>query len=316
MEIDIFPVPSAKGVHRYIGPSFLGLIIITYIVGAYKIAQQLIGVDKELLCFLVTIPIFIGGYAVFVLLLHGIKQCLYAYFKSNRKELNNRADQENMDACIIKHLEDIQKKLETKPAVETPPCDVVPQPVQQEPQTSEEVNDLKPQIISELEETLKNAQRDLAPFIQQLHIDRTQMAEAKEKQEKDKLDKILRYTRLVFLPHGFSDEELFQIEEAVKLLVQYNGIVNCVSVKIEKKKLKQTDLKNFAWNIGHQYNIDSEVLAVFVVNLFHSWFKNTEKGTIQKTLHNTIGTYSIKIDENILEHLPELEEKVLGKKHK
>ena len=181
---------------------------------------------------------------------------------------------------------------------------------------SEASKDLKPQIISELEETLKNAQRDLAPFIQQLHIDRTQMAEAKEKQEKDKLDKILRYTRLVFLPHGFSDEELFQIEEAVKLLVQYNGIVNCVSVKIEKKKLKQTDLKNFAWNIGHQYNIDSEVLAMFVVNLFHSWFKNTEKGTIQKTLHNTTGTYSIKIDENIIEHLPELEEKVLGKKHK
>ena len=135
MEIDIFPLPSPKGVHRYIGTSFLGLLIVTYIVGAYKIAQQLIGEDKELLCFLVTIPIFIGGYAVFVLLLHGIKQCLYAYFRSNRKELNNRADQENMDACIIKHLEDIQKKLETKPAVETPQCDVVPQPVQQEPQT-------------------------------------------------------------------------------------------------------------------------------------------------------------------------------------
>lgn len=221
-----------------------------------------------------------------------------------------------MDACIIKHLEDIQKKLETKSAIETPQCDVVPQPIQQKPQTSEVANDLKPQIMSELEETLKNAQRDLAPFIQQLHIDRTQMAEAKEKQEKDKLDKILRYTRLVFLPHGFSDEELFQIEEAVKLLVQYNGIVNCVSVKIEKKKLKQTDLKNFAWNIGHQYNIDNEVLAMFVVNLFHSWFKNTEKGTIQKTLHNTTGTYSIKIDENIIEHLPQLEEKMLGKNRK
>lgn len=156
----------------------------------------------------------------------------------------------------------------------------------------------------------------MVSFIQQLHIDRTQMAEAKEKQEKDKLDKILRYTRLVFLPHGFSDEELFQIEEAVKLLLQYNGIVNCVSVKTEKKKLKQTDLKNFAWNIGHQYNIDNEVLAMFVVNLFHSWFKNTEMGTIQKTLHNPTGTYSIKIDENIIEYLPELEEKVLGQKHK
>lgn len=150
MEIDIFPFPSAKGVHRYIGTSFLGLIIITYIVGAYKIAQQLIGEDKELLCFLVTIPIFIGGYAVFVLSLHGIKQCLYAYFKSNREELNNRADQENMDACIIKYLEDIQKKLETKPVIETPQCDVVPQPIQQKPQTSEVANDLKPQIMSEL----------------------------------------------------------------------------------------------------------------------------------------------------------------------
>lgn len=52
MKIDIFPIPSAKGVHRYIGTSFLGLIIITCIVGAYKIAQQLIGEDKELLCFL------------------------------------------------------------------------------------------------------------------------------------------------------------------------------------------------------------------------------------------------------------------------
>ena len=141
MEIDIFPIPSAKGVHRYIGTSFLGLIIITYIVGAYKIAQQLIGEDEELLCVLFTIPIFIGGYAVFVLSLHGIKQCLYAYFKSNRKELNNRADQENMDACIIKHLEDIQKKLETKPAIETPQCGVVPQLIQQKPQTSEVAND-------------------------------------------------------------------------------------------------------------------------------------------------------------------------------
>ena len=74
--------------------------------------------------------------------------------------------------------------METKPAVETPQNKVVPEPVQQEPKVSEASKDLKPQIISELEETLKNAQRDLAPFIQQLHIDRTQMAEAKEKSKR------------------------------------------------------------------------------------------------------------------------------------
>ena len=50
--------------------------------------------------------------------------------------------------------------------------------------------------------------------------------------------------------------------------------------------------------------------------LFYAWFSNTETSSIQKTLRNTAGTYSIKIDDNVLEHLPELDEKVLGKKHK
>lgn len=122
-----------------------------------------------------------------------------------------------------------------------------------------------------------------------------------------------RYAHLVLLLHGFSDEELYQIEGAVKLFVQCNGIVNGVSVKIEKDKLKQADLKNFAWNIDNQYNIDAEVLAMFVLNLFHSWFKNTEIESIRKTLRNTTGNYSIEIDENIIGHLPKLKEKYLAR---
>lgn len=51
MEIDIFSLPSTKGVHRYIGTALLGLVIITYVIGAYKVVQQLIGEDKELLAF-------------------------------------------------------------------------------------------------------------------------------------------------------------------------------------------------------------------------------------------------------------------------
>lgn len=316
MEIDIFPLPSTKGVHSYIGIAFLGLIIITYIVGAYKIAQQLVGADKELLCFLVTIPIFIGGYAVLILLLHGIKQCLYAYFKNNRKELNNRVDRENLDNYIVQHLEDIQKKLDRPQATPTPQFDVAASCQVSKQESSEDKpsdNDLKPSIMPELEQAVKSAQRNLAPFMQQLQIDRIQLTEAKAKHDKEKLENVLRYTRLVLLPHDFSDEELYQIEEAIKLLVQCNGIVNGVSVKIEKNKLKQADLKNLVWNIGYQYNIDSEVQALFVLNLFHAWFKNTEKETIRKTLRNTNVNYSIKIDEDIIEHLPKLEEKVLGK---
>lgn len=319
MEIDIFPLPSTKGVNRYIGPAFLGLIIITYIVGAYKVAQQLVGADKELLCFLVTIPIFIGGYAVLVLLLHGIKQCLYAYFKHNRKELSNRIGRENLDNYIVQHLKEIQKKLNSPQTTPIPQHNVTPSvlPTQQEPLEDKPSDEnLQPAIMPELEQAVKTAQRNLVPFMQQLHIDRIQLMETKTKHDKEKLENVLRYTRLVLLPHGFCDEELYQIEEAIKLLVQCNGIVNGVSVKIEKNKLKQADLKNLVWNIGYQYNIDSEVQALFVLNLFHSWFKNTEKETIRKTLRNTNGNYSIKIDEDIIDHLPELEEKMFGKNHK
>jgi len=320
MEIDIFPIPSKKGVHYYIGTALLGIVIITFIIGAYKVALHLIGEEKEFLCLLVAIVLFVGGYTTLIFLFHFIKVCLYAYFKHNRKELNNIANQEDLDTYIITHLEEIQKKLEQ---VKTPPLSqydsLHSNILGQDMSLFQNINldnELQPKMMPEFRQALENSQLNLTPFIKQLQIDRIQLTEAKAKQDKEKLENILRYTRLVFLPHGFKDEEIYQIEEAVKLLVQCNGIVNCVSVQIEKNKLKQADLKNFAWNIGYQYNIDSELLAMFVLNLFHAWFKNTEKETIRKTLRNTTGNYSIDIDENIFKHLPILEEKALGQSKK
>ena len=117
------------------------------------------------------------------------------------------------------------------------------------------------------------------------------------------------------MPHGFTDEELYQIEQAVKLLVELNGVTRMEILSISKKKgLKQADLKNFCWNIAFQYGIDPKTTALFALNVFYAWFSNTESSSIQKTLRNTTGKYSIEIDENIIEHLPSLEEKVLGKR--
>lgn len=237
MEIDIFPIASTKGVHRYIGTALLGLVIITFIIGAYKVAQQLIGEDNELFRLLATIPLFIGGYAVLILLLHCAKQCFYAYFKRSRKELNYRVDRESMDNYIVQHLEKIQKKLDQTQMKEVPRSCVDPSVhVSQEEHSEDKTSDdyLRPSIMPELEQTLKMAQHNLAPFIQQLHIDRIQLTEAKTKHDKEKLERILRYTRLVLLPHGFSDEELYQIEESVKLLVQCNGIENGVSSRLRR----------------------------------------------------------------------------------
>lgn len=118
------------------------------------------------------------------------------------------------------------------------------------------------------------------------------------------------------MPHGFTDEELYQIEEAVKLLVELNGITRMEVLSIGKKKgLKQADLKNFCWNIANQYGIDPKTTALFALILFYAWFSNTEPSSFQKTLRSIAGTYTIEIDANIIDHLPQLEEKVLGKNY-
>lgn len=58
MEIDIFPIPSKKGIHRYLGPAMLGLLVISYVVGATLLARRLVGIDNEMFCFLVAVLLF------------------------------------------------------------------------------------------------------------------------------------------------------------------------------------------------------------------------------------------------------------------
>ena len=46
MEIDIFPIPHRKeGIARNLDKGFLGILIITYIIAAFKTAQCIVGND-------------------------------------------------------------------------------------------------------------------------------------------------------------------------------------------------------------------------------------------------------------------------------
>lgn len=61
----MFPIPHRKdGIARNFDKVFLGILIITYIIAAFKTAQCILGNDaeKEFVCFLLTIPIFVGYY--------------------------------------------------------------------------------------------------------------------------------------------------------------------------------------------------------------------------------------------------------------
>lgn len=122
----------------------------------------------------------------------------------------------------------------------------------------------------------------------------------KERQEDEKLQAILQYTRNTFRQFDFNEEEIFQICECVRYFVT-NRRVLTVNIHIKRRTdVTQISLKNFAWNIAFQYNISRDITAQFVMQTFHEWFVNSTLDTIRKNLRTTTGKHKIKIDERII----------------
>ena len=197
MEIDIFPIPHRKeGIARNLDKGFLGILIITYVIAAYKTAQWIVGGNNDFVCVLLTIPTFVGYYALFVLVCHGIKTGLYAYFKSHRKEWNSIANREEMEEHIAQNLGQIQKKVQEKIATITNTKNASPAVVDArntdcdvESQSPEEVS-VTPEALAKLQlkRDIQKAHDELEVFINQVQIDRKQMNEAKVAREARKLD--------------------------------------------------------------------------------------------------------------------------------
>ena len=127
-----------------------------------------------------------------------------------------------------------------------------------------------------------------------------QYLQQKEKEEDEKLQAVLQYTRNTFRQFDFNEEEIFQICECVRYFVTNRQALG-VNIHIKRRTaVTQISLKNFAWNIAFQYNISRDVTAQFVMQTFHEWFVNSTIDTIRKNLRTTTGNHKIRIDEKIL----------------
>ncbi len=123
----------------------------------------------------------------------------------------------------------------------------------------------------------------------------------KEREADEKLRAVLQYTRKTFERLEFNEEEVFQICESVRYLVTNQQILATTETHIRKRAaITQISLKNFAWNIAFQYNINGDVTAQFVMHTFNEWFCNSTIETIRKNLRTTSGRHKIEIDENII----------------
>ena len=118
-----------------------------------------------------------------------------------------------------------------------------------------------------------------------------QYLQQKEREEDEKLQAVLQYTRNTFRQFDFSEEEIFQICECVRYFVTNRQTLSA-NVHIKRRTaITQISLKNFAWNIAFQYNISRDVTAQFVMQTFHEWFANSTIDTIRKNLRTTTGKH-------------------------
>ena len=128
-----------------------------------------------------------------------------------------------------------------------------------------------------------------------------QYLQQKEREEDEKLQAVLQYTRNTFRQFDFNEEEIFQICECVRYFVTNRQVLSNISIRIKRRtSVTQISLKNFAWNIAFQYNISRDITAQFVMQTFHEWFANSTLDTIRKNLRTTTGKHKIEIDENII----------------
>lgn len=128
-----------------------------------------------------------------------------------------------------------------------------------------------------------------------------QYLQLKEKDDVEKLDAILKYTRKTFNGLDLEEAEVFQICESVRYFVTRRKIMLELETRIRKRShITQISLKNFAWNIAFQYGIEGVLTAEFVLVTFREWFTRSSLHTIRKTLRNPSGKHRIKIDKHII----------------
>ena len=225
------------------------------------------------LCIPIGLGIFILTYGFFWLCMFAAEKITNAFAKVYHEKVVPRTQQKAID----------KYKEENPPVTITIPDEKV---IIQEPKIPEN-------------------QKRLAKFMEKCEEERQAFITKKDKADSEKLEKILLYARNTLRPFDFTDEELFQVCEAIRSLAIHKVMLPNIPIKIErtgkKTKLTNHDLSNFGWNIANQFEITTGEIVEFLSTTFKEWFKNTEPSTIAKNLRNTRGRHNIEIDPNILD---------------
>ncbi len=147
--------------------------------------------------------------------------------------------------------------------------------------------------ISEITESIVEQQ-----FLPSLEDIRNEQKQNKTKEQEDKLNIALNYTRESFALY-LSDEHLEVLCQNVQIYIDKLGVKELKSVKV--KELTTVDLRHFGWNIWNFFKPRNQMdIAHFLKIVFLDIFKETEVETIKRHLKDDELKGIIKIEEKIM----------------
>lgn len=123
------------------------------------------------------------------------------------------------------------------------------------------------------------------------------MAE-KERASKDKLDKVLTYTKQTLVLY-LNETDLNRLCEYVTEYYLSDSLPKVEPIKVDSL-LKTIDIMHFGWNIGKAFGKPRLQTATFIKRVFAHTLHDSEISTIERKMSHTESECKIKLDRKIL----------------
>jgi hypothetical protein len=129
---------------------------------------------------------------------------------------------------------------------------------------------------------------------------RNEQLQSKVKEQEEKLNTALNYTRKTFAPYA-SDGQIEILCENLQLYSDKLKLENVRSIKISKD-LSSVDISHFGWNIWNHFNVSKRIeIAVFLKKVFPDILKDLEVESIKSHLKDDELKGIIKIQKSLTE---------------
>ena len=190
------------------------------------------------------------------------------------------------------------------------PIDNAVEPIVSEPMievetTSDTSEETSTSMSSETNEgEAKLPKEDATPSIEELNqpseyetLRASAMAE-KERASKEKLDKVLTYTKRTLVPY-LDEESLHRLCKYVTEYYLSESLPKVEPIKLSSQ-LKTIDAMHFGWNIGKAFGKPRLQTATFIKKVFAHTLRDVENSTIERKMSHTESECKIKLDGKII----------------